>query len=116
MLFFLIVPFRVISDEERTQADVDKEISLLKSCEEAISYFYSRLGEDSKALLQSMKRDEMGKFHFSTGMGIRNQFGLWAENSPIRISCAKDNGLEDMHPDDASHYMIEKIWDKQNEI
>ena len=115
LLGIQILPANVFSNEEKTQADVDKEISLLKTCEEAITYFHSRLDEKSKNLLRRMGRNEMYKFHLSTGEAIRNHFDLWNENSPIRKSCAKDNGLEEMHPNDASHYMIEQIWDKTNE-
>ena len=47
---------------------------------------------------------DMIEYHFSLGMWIRNNFGLWGEDSKPR------KVLGPAHPDDASGVLINKYW------
>lgn len=91
--------------------EVVESIPLPVTCDGAAEEIASELDKDSVEKLKTVKREDLIQFHFSWGMGIRNSFGLWAENSPIRKSCAKENGDEDMHPDGSSTIIMQKVWD-----
>ncbi|WDT86633.1 DUF6794 domain-containing protein [Alteromonas sp. 009811495] len=80
------------------------------ACQEAANSIFGELDEASVKTLQETKKEELGKFHFSWGMGIRNSLGLWQEKSEIRLSCANEIGQDDIHADNASGIIMEKVW------
>ena len=77
------------------------------SVKEAIPYMLSRLDEESRANLKAIPRNDLIQLHRSYGMGLRNGLGLWGQNKEL----LSDPELQGMHPDDISHYLIEKLWD-----
>lgn len=72
--------------------------------EKAIDILKSVLTEEQKEELAKTKKKDLINYHFTLGMWIRNNFGLWQKNSPLR------DDLEVDHPDDASMEMIERLW------
>jgi len=44
------------------------------------------------------------KVHFSWGLNIRNEFGLWEGNDELIESCGK------FEPDGASSAIIDAVW------
>ena len=94
-----------------TKDESVQEDALPTTCNGAAEEIVKDLDAKSIETLKSTKREDLIKFHFSWGMGIRNSFGLWADNSLIRKSCANESGEEDIHPDGASTIIMEKIWD-----
>lgn len=83
--------------------------------EEAVTLLVCELSDADKDLLCSMAREDLIDFHFGWGMGIRNEFGLWHDDSPLLRSCAAAAGREWIHPDSASTLIMEGVWDKLQE-
>lgn len=77
-----------------------------KTLDEAVKYLIATLDQDVKDIYKRTQRHNLVNYHFSLGMYIRNQFGLWAGNYDLLKSC----GSEDMHPDDASMIIIQELW------
>ncbi|WMW79319.1 DUF6794 domain-containing protein [Undibacterium cyanobacteriorum] len=80
------------------------------SCQEVIEKIARKLDEKSRETLRKTKKEGLALFHFSWGMGIRNSFGLWKDQSPVRLSCAERVGQKDIHPDNASGIIMEEVW------
>jgi len=81
------------------------------TCEAAVRKIVHELDEESVRLLKDISKDDLIQFHMTWGMGIRNSYGLWAEDSQLRKSCAERAGLEDIHPDRASGIIMEGVWE-----
>ena len=80
---------------------------------EAVAHILSEMSVDDKRLVRETKREDLIKFHFGWGMGIRNALGLWSGNDALlRSACCE--GL--CHPDDASMKIIEAVWDELQKI
>lgn len=110
---FLCLLFLVIAGCASKPIENEKPVSESESpvtCEGAIKKIAKKLDADSIKTLRNTKKEDLIKFHMSWGMGIRNSYGLWSKNSPIRKSCAESIGEQDMHPDSASEVIIEGVW------
>ncbi|MCU8028775.1 DUF6794 domain-containing protein [Shewanella sp. SM73] len=111
---FLSLLFLVIAgctskpiENEKPASEPDSPIT----CEGAIEKIAKSLDADSIKTLRNTKKEDLVMFHMSWGMGIRNDYGLWSKNSPIRKSCAESIGEKDMHPDNASGVIMEGVWE-----
>ena len=77
------------------------------SLDEAVSKLVAGLSDKDVKTLCQTKENDLIRYHFSWGMGIRNSFGLWGGNRDLlRSAC----GNESCHPDDASMIIIEHVW------
>jgi hypothetical protein len=74
---------------------------------EAIQHLLSLLDEENRAALKAIPRNRLIQLHHGYGTGIRNSLGLWGQNKALR----SDPEIAHMHPDDASIYIIEQMWD-----
>jgi len=93
----------------------DKRTRYPKSVEEAVDLLIDRLSIREKYQIAKMTQDDLTGLHFSLGLGIRNEFGLWAGNKDLLESCASLVGQEIIHPDDASALIIKELWKKLRE-
>jgi hypothetical protein len=64
---------------------------------------------DEKAAIAAMAESELIALHLGLGMWIRNNLGLWSENSALLQSARAQN------PDDASVVIIEALWRRLRE-
>lgn len=62
-----------------------------------------------KAKIAAMSQDDLVALHLGLGMWIRNNLGLWSENSALLESARAQN------PDDASVVIIEALWRRLRE-
>ncbi len=62
---------------------------------------------ERKQKIKGTKKEDLIKYHFGWGMGIRNSYGLWKGNTELLKSC----GGEDIHPDSCSMVIINRVWD-----
>ena len=88
-----------------------------KTVEQAVEVLLAVLSEDEKLKIAQMEKEDLIDLHFGLGMGIRNEFGLWAGNKYLLKDVAKQEGLkeenwENIHPDDASTLIIYELWKK----
>lgn len=85
----------------------DQPKHLPTTVKEAVQHLLSRLDEESRTNLKDMARNNLGDLHHGYGAGIRSHLGLWGKNRPLM----NDPEIAGMHPDDASIYIIEQMWD-----
>jgi len=73
--------------------------------------------------LQKIPLEELGRFHHSWGMAIRNEFGLWQEDHPLTANWFAHPEKHDLrdgvdysedHPDAVSMRIMEGVWQKLN--
>ena len=86
-----------------------------KSVEEAVAFLIDKLSLKEKDQIAKMSQKDLILLHFSLGLGIRNEFGLWAGNKDLLESCAIVVGEKNIHPDDASSVIITELWKKLRE-
>lgn len=67
------------------------------------------LPDGEKAKIAAMSQDDLFALHLGLGMWIRNNLGLWSENSALLESARAQN------PDDASVVIIEALWRRLQE-
>jgi hypothetical protein len=63
---------------------------------------------DGLEYIKNLKEGELIYLHFSFGMWIRNNFGLWKGNEELLKATGKE------HPDDASGVIIKEFWKHLN--
>ena len=67
-----------------------------ETLEEAVNVLF----EKNMKQINELRKEDMSKYHFSTGMNIRNAWGLWDENSILHKHFKERFGL--WHADDMS--------------
>jgi hypothetical protein len=80
-----------------------------KTIDEAVDKLLELIPKMDQLHLKDTPENELIMYHFSLGMYIRNQFGLWKENKELLRSCA-GKGRNFIDPDDASMVIIEALW------
>jgi hypothetical protein len=74
-----------------------------RSVDQAVDLLLAELSTESKQKLRSTPRDELIMYHHGFGTGIRNDFGLWANNDELLRDCGlRDQGIRRTmkeHPD-----------------
>jgi hypothetical protein len=77
--------------------------------EATVADIISDMPESGKETVRKTNRDELSKFHFSWGMGIRNHYGLLRGNEELLRDACGDDWLLDA--DEASQRIMEAVWD-----
>jgi len=87
---------------------------LPRTVDEAVERISATLKPEDREKLLAMKREDVIMYHHGWGTGIRNEFGLWQAESPLRDDCAKRQGVthDKIHPDDCSMIIMEAVWDR----
>jgi hypothetical protein len=62
------------------------------------------LEDEHKAVIASLREEDLIDLHFDLGLAIRNAFGLHEPGSKLLASCGV------AYPDDAAGVIINKIW------
>lgn len=81
---------------------------LPKTVAEAVSYLVSGFTEEEKESIRKLKKEQLFNLHMSLGMWIRNNYGLWGSNKDLLADCGHRDA------DNASAYIIEKLWWRLN--
>jgi hypothetical protein len=66
------------------------------------------LSPEQRDELRFTRREDLYEYHFSLGMAIRNDFGLWGNNW-LLLESACDTQCQ---PDEASMEIMERMWEK----
>jgi len=74
--------------------------------DEAVHDLMSKLSTIDKLDIRWTAEKNLIQFHFSLGLTIRNQYGLWKGNDKLILSACGGP----CHPDDASMKIIEALW------
>ena len=85
-------------------------IGMPKTVDDAIKRLIANMPLKFKVDLSKMDEGELINLHFTFGVFIRNQFGLWNENVDLLNDCRELSGVTFMHPDDSAAFIIEELW------
>ena len=80
-----------------------------ETVDQAVGVLLGLLADGEKAKIAAMSQDDLVALHLGIGMWIRNNLGLWSENSALLESARTQN------PDDASVVIIEALWRRLRE-
>lgn len=78
-----------------------------QNIDEAVNLLKQILSNEKLEEIKSLSKNNLGQLHFGLGLYIRNAFQLWGSNKSLRSSC----GNEDIHPDECSTIITEKLWE-----
>jgi hypothetical protein len=89
------------------------ENKIPKNLEEALTWLYRDLDDESLSTVKNMKdEDELtGSLHRTWGQAIRNEWGLWDKESSLH-KYFKKLGIN--HADDMSGIIMTTFWRKLN--
>lgn len=80
--------------------------------EEAVKRLIAVMPDTAKETVRKMSDDDLYSLHFTVGMWIRNNFGLWEGNEALWIEC----GYKDQPPheaaDGSSHVILMALRDE----
>ena len=85
-------------------------IGMPKTVDDAVKRLIANMPLKFKVDLSKMDEGELINLHFTFGVFIRNQFGLWDENTDLLNDCRELSGVTFMHPDDSAAFIIEELW------
>jgi hypothetical protein len=100
-------------------SDSDADRALPRTLNEAVDRLALMLSQAEKEEIAALTEDDLIGLHFSLGMTVRNDFGLWRENRPLLLDCQRikyrdagdsPEGLLLIDPDDASMMIIRALW------
>jgi len=63
-----------------------------------VDIILSWLSEEDKESIRAMQEGEIIRLHFTLGLRIRNQLGLWGKNPDLVAALSRDAPFA--HPDD----------------
>jgi hypothetical protein len=79
----------------------------LETIDEAIERLMSILDDEQKAIIGTVREEDLIDLHFGLGMAIRNAFGLYAPDNKLKISFGPLT-----QADDISVEIINKLWSR----
>jgi len=97
--------------EERTE----RHIKPPETVDEAVDRLISELPLKDKATVANMIPDEMELLNLSLGNYIKKVFKLWTGNESLVEFCRVKSGKRDISENDASHIIIEALWERLRE-
>ncbi len=80
-----------------------------ETVDQAVGVVLGLLPDGEKAKIAAMSQNDLVTLQMGLGMWIRNNLGLWSENSALLESARAQN------PDDASVVIIEALWRRLQE-
>lgn len=104
-----VFPQLSAEDALRVYPDVDEtfvRVSWPWTLDEAVTLLLDDLNDADKKVVRDTKKDDLIRFHHGWGTHIRNEFGLWRDNTNLLVDCHSD------HPDGASMVIIEAVWQR----
>jgi hypothetical protein len=69
--------------------------------DQVVEDLINSMSEEDRQGWLAAKETDLIKCHFSTGMAIRNHYGLWHGSPAVAAG---------VHPDDASHEIVKAVW------
>jgi len=85
-------------------------MSIPNNLEECFAELEKQFGEDMVTAFREEKEEDLPKYHFGTGMGIRNGWGLWAGSQLAKYF--EEMGI--FHPDDMSAIILTSFHRRLN--
>lgn len=85
-------------------------IQLPETVDEAVHRLMVVLEDEHKAVVASLREEDLIDLHFDLGLAIRNAFGLHRSNNRLLTDCSVTQ------PDDAAGVIIRALWKQLNSI
>ena len=89
-----------------SKAEYINGVYIPKNLEEAWAEIEKNLSPEDRQKLRTIPEGDTIMFHFSSGMGMRNNWGLWGGSRLAKYF----NDLGVFHPDDMSSIILETLW------
>lgn len=103
LILVLVVGLPLLGDEKQAKEEVPPP----KTLAEAHQQLENLLSKDELIKMDAMRsEDEMIRYHFGLGMGMRNNWGLWRGGPLVEHM----NKLGFHHPDDMSGVILHTFW------
>jgi hypothetical protein len=83
---------------------IDRESRYPGTVEHAVRLLLDLVPPAERDRISLLSESDLPDLHLGLGLWLRNNFGLWAEDSPLK----KATGEE--HADDASEVVIRAFW------
>ncbi len=80
-----------------------------QSVDAAVDTLLAGLSPINRDRFRKIPQDSLWSLHFTLGLYIRNQYGLWKGNVPLLKSCGQHPPYV---PDNCSGLIIERAWEK----
>jgi len=113
---FKIYRIEKIGSAEKVELD---KIKLSKkpprTVQEAVNRLFGELSLKEKTMIANMAEVELSTLHTTLGENIRNEFGLWAGNEDLMISCCFIAKRDKVSEEDASSIIIKELWKRLRE-
>ena len=77
-----------------------------ETVEQAVDRIVTRLPDAERDTIRNMAEADLTLLHLSLGATIRDEFGLWGDNTALLTAC----GSPDMHADSAPVVIIRAVW------
>ena len=77
-----------------------------RTVEQAVTRIVMDMDEADRKVVKDTRKEDLIRFHHGWGTSIRNEFGLWRDNTNLMTDCHAD------HPDAASMVIIEAVWQR----
>lgn len=96
--------------------NIQKRVNKLipKNIEQALEQLENLVSAEDKKHFMKIEEDDMCGLHHSGGMFIRNNWGLWDEESPLHKWFKETHGI--WHADDMSGIILTSYWRRLHEI
>ena len=88
----------------------EKKEAFPRSVEQAVGILKKRLPLKDRILMANMQPDELFSLRDGLGEYIKQQFGLYAGNSPLIDACARAGGLDKPMADEACAVILRALW------
>ena len=85
-----------------------------ETLDEAAGVVIATLSDEDKTYIAGMAEGDLIGLHFSLGMWIRNNLGLWQGNQELMQSIRQRTPA--IHPDDVSMVIIEEAWKRLRDL
>jgi hypothetical protein len=128
---YLIVYSENYTDREAFLAKVEEiypQRPPYKTIDEIVAEIVAEVSPEDLAYLQSIPKEDMGMFHHTTGMQIRNDYGLWEADNPLTAKWFEDvtsnknaylkEGVDyhPQHPDQVSGDILGLVWEAAHNV
>jgi len=104
-----------IYEDTKTLLRAVLNLDLPHTVTEAVDRLISELALSDKIDIAERSQEELLPLHFSLGLYIRNNFGLWSGNSELIESCLSFTEEDRLHEDDATALIIMELWKRLRE-
>ena len=93
------------------------QTELPKTIQEAVILLTQKMPLKDRGRMAKMAQEDQIDLHFTLGIWIRNNFGLWSGNNSLKAECIRYHGESFVHidEDEASMIIIYELWKHLNQ-